>query len=107
MYVAGVGSPDGVVRFLVFYSALALAALFRFGNGSQQKVDQLLLALNPSLPVTPSPRNSNINETLYTKMRNDLIHAEDRGCDPTAAIAAIQTKITEFQRDVAAVLLNL
>jgi hypothetical protein len=96
-----------VVRFLVFYSALALAALFKFGNGNQQKVDQLLVTRNAAIPQSAHPKRPTVMETIYTKLRNDLIHAEERGCDPAAAIEAIQAKITEFQRDVAGVLLNL
>jgi hypothetical protein len=107
MYVAGIESQNRVVRFLVFYSALSLAALSRLKDGTQQNVDQLLLERNSGLAVTSSPRNSNVNETLYTKLRNDLIHAENRGRDPAGAIAAIEANISQFQRDVSSVFSNL
>jgi hypothetical protein len=54
-----------------------------------------------------SPTTKNVQETLYTKLRNDLIHAEERGCDPTADIAAIEKHIAQFQHDVWLVFSNL
>ncbi len=99
MYAAGLESQNKVVRFLVFYSALALAALFKWHDGRQQNVDRLIQDSNPSVSVSASPKFQNVNETLYTKLRNELIHAEERGCDPAGAIAAIENYIPQFQRD--------
>jgi hypothetical protein len=107
MYATSLESRNKVVRFLVLYSALALAALFKWHTGNQEKVDELLLAVNSTLPVLPSQRYPKRNETLYTKLRNDLIHAEERGRDPAHAMAAIETRIVEFQHDVAQVLCGL
>jgi len=107
MYAAGLESQNKVVRFLVFYSALALAALFKWHDGRQQNVDRLIQKSNPSVSVSPSPRNKNVTETLYTKLRNDLIHAEERGCDPAGAIAAIEKRVSDFQRDVSLVFSQL
>ena len=47
MYAAGLESQNKVVRFLVFYSALALAALFKWHDGNQENVDRLVLERNP------------------------------------------------------------
>lgn len=108
MYAVGLESKNTVVRFLIFYSAVTLAALFkRSGDGSQRRVDGLLLTVNPHIPVQPSPRDPKRTETLYTKLRNDLVHAEERGCDPAKAIAALEAHIPSFQQDVASVLLSL
>jgi hypothetical protein len=107
MYATGLESQNKVVRFLVFYSALALAALFKWHDGRQQKVDRLILDRNPQIARSVSPTNKNVQETLYTKLRNDLIHAEERGCDPGGAIAAIEKHIAQFQNDVWLVFSNL
>lgn len=107
MYATGLESQNKVVRFLVFYSALALAALLRWHDGRQQKVDRLILDGNPQIARSVSPTNKNVQETLYTKLRNDLIHAEERGCDPAGAIAAIEKHIAQFQHDVWLVFSNL
>jgi len=107
MYAAGLESQNKVVRFLVFYSALALAALFKWHDGNQENVDRLVLERNPQLTISPSPKKPNVNETLYTKLRNDFIHAEDRGRDPAGAIAAIEAEINQFQHDVSLVFSNL
>jgi len=107
MYATGLESPNKVARFVVFYSALALAALFKWHDGGQQKVDRLILDRNPQIAMSVSPRNKNVPETLYTKLRNDLIHAEERGCDPAAAIAGIEKHIAQFQHDVSLVFSRL
>jgi hypothetical protein len=69
-------------------------------NGGQKEVDTLLLDRNAQIPLSPSPKDINRQETLYTKLRNDLIHAEERGRNPAAAIVDIENNISEFQRDV-------
>jgi hypothetical protein len=107
MYATGLESQNKVVRFLVFYSALALAALFKWHDGRQQNVDRLILARNPQITMSASPRNKTVQETLYTKLRNDLIHAEERGCDSAAAIAAIEKHVAQFQHDVSLVFCHL
>lgn len=106
MFIAGLEAHNSVVRFVVLYSALALAVVFRSGSGSSQKrVDDLLLKVNGSLPQMRNHRN--VLETLYTKLRNDLIHAEGRGKNPAAAIAAIERELSSFQRDVGLVMSSL
>ncbi len=53
--------------------------------------------------MTPTGKDHR-NETLYTKLRNDFIHAEDRGRDVGAAINAIEKHLDDFQNDAAKVL---
>ena len=106
MYTAGLESPNKVVRFLVLYCALALAALFKWHSGKQQNVDKLLQERNSQLTPLRSPKPGKV-ETLYTKLRNDLLHMEERACDPAAAIAAIEAHIDQFQHDVSLVLSGL
>jgi hypothetical protein len=105
MFVVGLQSANKVVRFIVLYSALSLAALFRWHTGTQAKVDSLLLTSSPQLPVSQSPQGR--SETIYTRLRNNLIHAEERGCDPAAAIRDIESAVEDFQRDVSCVLLGM
>ena len=72
-------------------------------RGGQQNIDILIKKSNPSVSVFRPPRNKNETETLYTKLRNDLIHAEERGRNPVAAIAAIEKHVRDFQHDVSKV----
>jgi hypothetical protein len=103
MFSIGMQSDDKVVRFLILYSALSLAALFKYHNGKQEKVDMLLQQAVPALVLAPTGRASNM-ETVYTKIRNDFIHAEERAIDPSVPIQEIAQRLTDFQRDVSAVL---
>ena len=48
--------------------------LMLFGD-EQPKVDAFILRENPSIPQTPDPRpRKNRNETIYTRLRNELGH---------------------------------
>jgi hypothetical protein len=107
MFAAGMEAQNSVVRFLILYSALTLASLFRWNRGGQTYVDRLLLERNPAIPTSASPKNVNMQETLYTKLRNDLVRAEERGWDPAVAIGAIEKNVSKFQRDATLVFSNL
>jgi len=106
MFSIGMQTEDEVVRFLILYSAVALAALFKWHDGKQENVDKLLQEATPSLVRAPTGRNGKM-ETDYTKIRNDFIHAEERAVDPSEPIQKIHQRLKEFQRDVAAVLIML
>lgn len=105
IYAVGLESSNKVTRFVVFYSGLALAALFKTHDGRQLKIDQLMLGVRPSIPCSMSPKRT--SETLYTKLRNDLIHTEERGCDPQKVITEIETHIADFQEVVSLVFQSL
>jgi len=106
MYVAGLETNNRVVRFLIFYSAVGLASLFRSHKAGQADVDALLISANPSVATSPSPRGHG-SETLYTKLRNDFVHSEERGCNPALAIIELERHIGSFQADVATVFRSL
>lgn len=99
MFSVGMQSDDKVVRFLILYGAITIVALFKYHYGSQNRVDQMVRNVNTTLPMFRVKNRE--PETLYSKLRNDFIHAEDRGCDPTGAMRAIEQHIGQFQRDVA------
>lgn len=99
MFSVGMQSDDKVVRFLILYGAITIVALFKYHYGSQNRVDQMVRNVNTTLPMFRVKNRE--PETLYSKLRNDFIHAEDRGCDPTGAMRAIEQYIGQFQRDVA------
>ena len=107
MFTLGMESPSKLARFFILYSALSVASVFSGRTGSQQGVDELLLARNPALPRPPSPRRTNIDETVYTKLRNGFVHWNERGLSPQSAIAAIEERTRDFQTAVADVLSHL
>jgi len=76
MFAAAIEAQNAVVRFLILYSALTLAALFKWHKGGQQQVDRLLLQTNSAIPTSACPRKMHMQETLYTKLRNDLSTVE-------------------------------
>ena len=106
MFHVGMQSSDKVVRFLILYIATTLAALFKFGKCTQDKVDDLFLLANATLPssIRPSGPKKGQPESLYTKLRNDFVHADERDKDPVAARNAMETNLAAFQRDVATLL---
>jgi hypothetical protein len=106
MFHIGMQSDDKVVRYLILYIATTLAALFKFGKCTQDKVDDLFLLANSALPssIRPSGPKTGQPESLYTKLRNDFVHVDERGKSPISARDAIETNLAAFQRDVATLL---
>jgi hypothetical protein len=106
MFRVGLQFGDKVACFLTLYSATSLASLFKSGKCSQNAVDDLLKLANPGLPSSPRPSGPRKGEpeSLYTKLRNDFVHAEERGKDPVVARIAIETNSAAFQQDVAILL---
>lgn len=120
MFFIGMQSKDKVVRFLILYSAVRLVVPYKNSSNEpgQTEVDNLLRQANPAVSYKATGKTKARKdktgkiitasrpkyETLYTKLRNDFVHAEERGSDPTAAIKAIEQNIAAFQRDVAKVL---
>jgi hypothetical protein len=82
MYATGLESQNKVVRFLVFYSALALAALFKWHEGKQANVDKLILAINPQITISVSPKNKqetsarNCETILYMRKSDAAIQQQ-------------------------------
>jgi hypothetical protein len=70
MFAAGIEAQNAAVRFVILYSALTLAALFKLNKGAQKRVqeevDNLLLQANSAIATSPSPRKKTVQETLYT-----------------------------------------
>jgi hypothetical protein len=106
MFRVGLQFGDKAACFLTLYSATSLASLFKSGKCSQNAVDDLLKLANPGLPSSPRPSGPRKGEpeSLYTKLRNDFVHAEERGKDPVVARNAIETNSAVFQQDVAILL---
>ena len=102
MFIIGMQSRDKVVRFLTLYSATGLAALFKYGKCTQKAVDDMLQLANPSISFSPRPSGplKGQPESFYTKLRNDFVHAEERGKDPATAKSAIENNCAGFQQDV-------
>jgi len=100
MYLAALNVENSVARFLIIYSALAAFAAFLGIKGkTQYRVEQILKAEDPTIPMIAPPPQSpkKAQETQFTSARNDFIHAEDRGRQPAAAISTIEGLTPKFQ----------
>lgn len=58
-----------VEEFMILYQLLLMLVGER-----QNDVDRFILGEEPSVPQTPSPHNSAVIETAYTRLRNELAH---------------------------------
>jgi hypothetical protein len=61
---------DEVSRFLMLYLVLYLL------RSNQRHVDELIRAIDPTVDQTPDPRNPSVNETCYTRLRNEITHRD-------------------------------
>lgn len=67
---------EPVSRFLLLYGFLTLI------EGEQKKIDTLILKIDSSVPTSSSPKlNSTQKETLFTRLRNEMMHPNDRKVD--------------------------
>jgi hypothetical protein len=85
MYVAALSLENLVSRFLIIYSAVAVFASFKLGSkgSTQKKIDQILLGEDPGIAMKQGHKG---RETEFTGARNDFLHAEDRGRNPSSAL---------------------
>lgn len=100
VFLAGLEVEDAVTRFLIHYNALALLCELLGRKTRQKDIDGLIIETDPKCSKAPTGQRGG-DETLFTKARNDLIHAHDRGQDPTTARKVIETQVRELQRIVA------
>jgi hypothetical protein len=84
---------DELVRFMMFY-----LVLLSICEDNQVKVDDLILKIDPSTDYSVSPYNKRINETCYTRLRNEIAHY--RSIKPEATQSEISERLCEFQRIV-------
>jgi len=98
MFLAGLGVENRVASFLISYAALAALAAFLKGSGRQATIDAILRSEDPNLrTVTRSDASGKTtSETEFTAARNVFIHSEDRGRDPAAAMAAVESLAPRF-----------
>ncbi len=91
MYIAALEVENLASRFLIVYSALAVFSSFKLGTRgrTQERIDQILTTEDPTLTITRPPGRTRA-ETEFTKARNDLLHAEDRGRSPGSALSTLE-----------------
>lgn len=107
MYFAGLKVENRASRFLIIYTALAVFSTFKVGTrgGTQDRIDRILTAEDPTLALTTPPGRTRA-ETEFTKARNDLLHAEERGRTPAPALAILEGLTPRLQSLAGRILLK-
>lgn len=107
MYFAALKVENRASRFLIMYSASAVFSTFTPGTrgGTQDRIDQILTAEDPALAMTTPPSRTRA-ETEFTKARNDLLHAEERGRTPASALATLEGLTPRLQSLAGRILLK-
>ncbi len=82
---------DPLARFLSLYHLLAV--LFR---DNQDRVDSAILGVNSATEVTLSPFKKGKRETVYTRLRNEIVHNRD-GKHLQETKIEVKTKVDDFQ----------
>jgi hypothetical protein len=112
MYRVALESGDDVVSYLILYSALSMMSMFKFGTEDgrgQEALDRWILEEDRTVQtferkVKQKRKNKPTPETLYTHLRNQFIHAEDREADPEQAMEQIRANLGNFRKVVAGIL---
>lgn len=72
VYSSVIQQEDPMARFMFFYNIILTL------NGDRQaKVDSNILSVAPDTPQTASPINSGAQETVYTRLRNEIAHKRE------------------------------
>ena len=69
MFREAVRSRDGVERFMHLYNLLMM-----LHGDLQGRLDMFIHEQEPNVTQTPSPHSKGVNETIYTRLRNELAH---------------------------------
>nr|HEX4317761.1 hypothetical protein [Kofleriaceae bacterium] len=86
MFRIAMETTDAVASYLVCYSALALGARVAGLGGDQKAVDALLRGTEPSIKLRRTSRGGkDRDESEYTRIRNEFVHAESTGAPERAA----------------------
>jgi hypothetical protein len=92
---------DQLVRFVRIYELLGKIA----GSSAQKSIDKLILETDPSVTVSPRPQGLTAgNETIYSRLRNEISHPADRAPDPGELRREVGDQIGKLQELVSALL---
>jgi hypothetical protein len=109
LYRVAMETNDAVASYLICYSALQLAAMFKRSGATQQSdVDALLTREDPRIQLSLDPldaRSKPKPESPFTTARNRFVHAEGRGKNSEAAAGAMRDLLPTL-RDLTARILR-
>jgi len=82
MYRFAISIDEPIVQFMVLYLILYEKFKNSKNQNSQTEVDKAILSIAPSTPTSISSETGK-NETIYTKLRNQLSHYRNTPPDTT------------------------
>ena len=89
---------DALAKFMLLYNAM-----LELRGDIQREVDASILSVDASIPVSPSPVKKSENETLFTRLRNELAHHRP-GSDLSRTSAEVRKVLPDFVRITRAVI---
>jgi len=69
LYSSAIQQEDPIARFMFLYNII-----LTLSGDLQATVDSNILEVSPDTPITVSPFKTDIEETLYTRLRNEIAH---------------------------------
>ncbi len=69
LYSSAIQQEDPIARFMFLYNII-----LTLSGEKQAAVDKNILSIAPESPKSTSPRNINAQETVYTRLRNEIAH---------------------------------
>jgi hypothetical protein len=71
LFVSALRATGPAEQFMHLYNLLLM-----FCHDDQVEVDDFIRAEEPRVPQSPCPRKPGVQETVYTRLRNELVHAQ-------------------------------
>lgn len=91
LYRFAICQSDPISRFLFLYNLILLL------NGDKQVlVDNQIISIDNSVPLTPIPHKPNKTETLFTRLRNEVAHTRPNANQELTAKEIINN-VSRFQ----------
>ncbi|MBP1149845.1 hypothetical protein [Methylocaldum sp. RMAD-M] len=99
-YSSAIQQEDPIARFIFLYNII-----LTLSGDKQAVVDTNIISIAPETPRTPSPIKPNMQETVYTRLRNEIAHNRV-GADFGATSAEVNQWAPELGRITRQLVLN-
>ena len=100
LYSSAIQQEDPVARFMFLYNII-----LTLSGDSQTAADNNILSVAPETAQTPSPINQNAQETIYTRLRNEIAHNRV-GADYAATSSEVTQQVAVLGRITKQLVLN-
>lgn len=91
VFRTAVTQPEALGRFMLLYQCL-----LQIEGDQQNAIEEQIRHLRPRVPLFPNPRKAGTEETVFTKLRNEVSHPRT-GVSVNETLDGIERNVDEFR----------